>query len=375
MPVREVERRVVFFGTYDDALHPRVRSLIDGMHALGHEVIEVVEPSGVSTAERVAIAKRPWKALGIVGSSWAQRRRLRRAARSCGRADLVVVGYLGVFDAPRAARWFDAPVVLDHLAPVAETLSDRGAHPIVRIVGRLIDRRAERVVDLVAVDTDEARELVRHGSRVVTVPVGCGNNWFEAGDRRRASGHQGPLRVIFYGLFTPLQGIGTIVEAAAATASDDIAWTIVGQGQEGRLVEPLIGRAGIELLPWCEPADLPELLARHDVCLGVFGAGSKARRVVPNKVVQGMATGCAIVTSDSDPQQRLLGDAAVFVPSNDSAALIAAIRGLAADRKRTADLGRAARSVADERLSPAAVAGRLWDAAVSLPPRGAENEH
>ena len=44
-------------------------------------------------------------------------------------------------------------------------------------------------------------------------------------------------------------------------------------------------------------ADLPALVAGHDVCLGIFGTGDKALRVVPNKVFQGAAAGCAIVTS------------------------------------------------------------------------------
>ena len=38
-------------------------------------------------------------------------------------------------------------------------------------------------------------------------------------------------------------------------------------------------------------------------------------RVVPNKVFQGAAAGCAVVTSDTAPQRRALGDAAVFVPA------------------------------------------------------------
>ena len=58
-------------------------------------------------------------------------------------------------------------------------------------------------------------------------------------------------------------------------------------------------------------------MARHDVCLGIFGTGPKALRVVPNKVFQGAAAGCALVTSDTPPQRRLLGDAAVLVPPGD----------------------------------------------------------
>ncbi len=358
-------RHVVFFGTYDDRLHPRVRSLIDGAGELGYRVTEVTAPSGLSTSDRVRLARRPWEIVGVLGALAGQRRELRRQARRIDDADVVIVGYLGVIDAPRASAWFDAPVVLDHLAPVAETLEDRGMSAPVVLAGRWLDRRAERAVDLVVVDTDEARALVGEGA-VATVPVGCGRNWFDAGERRVEADPDGPLRVIFYGLFTPLQGIPTIVEAAHRTASTSIEWTIVGSGQERDIADRLEGHPHIRLLDWCDPADLPALLASHDVCLGVFGGGPKAIRVVPNKVVQGLATGCAVVTSASPPQRRLLEGNALLVPVDDAEALTAAIERLAADRELAAELGRRGRAVADAELSPAAVAGRLLSAAFSL---------
>ena len=64
-------------------------------------------------------------------------------------------------------------------------------------------------------------------------------------------------------------------------------------------------------------AELPALVAGHDVCLGIFGSAAKAARVVPNKVFQGAAAGCALVTSDTPPQRRVLDGAAVLVPPGD----------------------------------------------------------
>ena len=81
------------------------------------------------------------------------------------------------------------------------------------------------------------------------------------------------------------------------------------------------GGDGVDWLDWVAPADLPALVADHDVCLGIFGRGDKALRVVPNKVFQGAASGCAVVTSDTAPQRRALGDCAVLVPPGDPEAL------------------------------------------------------
>jgi glycosyltransferase involved in cell wall biosynthesis len=103
------------------------------------------------------------------------------------------------------------------------------------------------------------------------------------------------------------------------------------------------------------PADLPALVAGHDVCLGIFGRGDKALRVVPNKVFQGAAAGCAVVTSDTAPQRRALGECAVLVPPGDPQALAAALRALADDRDRLQALRTGAWTLARERFVPEAV--------------------
>src|SRR6201999_1086001 len=113
----------------------------------------------------------------------------------------------------------------------------------------------------------------------------------------------------------------------------DIEVTMVGSGQEYEAAR--VAAAGNEQVRWRDlvaPDELRRLVAASDVCLGIFGTGAKARRVVPNKIYQGAAAGCAIVTSDTAPQRRVLGDAAVLVPPGDPEALADALLRLAADR-------------------------------------------
>jgi glycosyltransferase involved in cell wall biosynthesis len=74
--------------------------------------------------------------------------------------------------------------------------------------------------------------------------------------------------------------------------------------------------------------------------------------VVPNKVFQGAAAGCAIVTSGTGPQRRLLGEAVAYVPAGDPAALAALLRRLARDPAELERLRSAARALAAERLTP-----------------------
>ena len=69
----------------------------------------------------------------------------------------------------------------------------------------------------------------------------------------------------------------------------------------------LAGRGDVTWRDWVPTAELPGLVASHDVCLGIFGDTDKALSVVPTKVYQGAAAGCASITSDTAPQRRGVG--------------------------------------------------------------------
>jgi glycosyltransferase involved in cell wall biosynthesis len=104
------------------------------------------------------------------------------------------------------------------------------------------------------------------------------------------------------------------------------------------------------------------------VCLGIFGTTAKARNVVPTKVFQGAAAGCAIVTSDTAPQRGALADAAVYVPAGSADALAAALASLADDPDLLHRLRSAAARRAASEFTAAGVVNplRAWlsDAAV-----------
>jgi glycosyltransferase involved in cell wall biosynthesis len=179
---------------------------------------------------------------------------------------------------------------------------------------------------------------------------------------------------VFYGLYTPLQGTPTIGAALGklAAASTPIEVTMIGRGQdEAETKSAAAANQSVHWRDWVPATELPQVVASHDVCLGIFGTGEKARRVVPNKVFQGAAAGCAIVTSDTAPQRRVFGDAAVLVPPGDADALATGLLELASDRDRLAELRAAARGLAEKRYSPAQVVAPLIEKIVRLRARHA----
>ena len=357
--------RLLFFGTYDAGRHPRVRVLQEGFAAHGDEIIECNIPLDVDTSERVRILREPWR-LPLFGvrilAAWSG---LWRKSRQLPAVDAVVVGYMGHFDIHLARRLRPKTIlVLDHLIFAEDTVVDRGvsARRLLSALRRL-DVAALRAADVICVDTGAHRELLPEASRAraVVVPVGAPEQWFSP-PRVLGGSH---LRVIFFGLYTPLQGAPTIGHAIRLLLREHnhVSFTMIGTGQDrAATADAASDSPGVTWRDWVEPDQLPSLVAEHHVCLGIFGTSAKATRVVPNKVFQGAAAGAAIVTSNTAPQMSALAGAGVFVPPGDARALAEAIGQLASDPGRVAELREAAHRRAAEAFRPAVVVEALRDA-------------
>jgi glycosyltransferase involved in cell wall biosynthesis len=357
--------RIVLFGTYEGWRQPRMSVLRDGLRAAGIDAVECNEPLDVDTALRVRMLRRPWLLFSLALRIAARWIRLWRRARRLPKPAAVVVGYMGELDVHLARRsWPDVPLVLDHMTSLTETADDRRVSTGVgRRVLAAIDRAALRTADIVMVDTEEHKNLLtdEQRSRAVVAPIGAGDEWFAAAP----SPEEEWLRVVFYGAYTPLQGAPVIGEAIALLQDGGARarFTMIGDGQDRDRTRRLSGDgAAVRWLPWVDPSELPHVVAAHDVCLGIFGTSPKALRVVPHKVVEGAAAGCAIVTSDTPPQRRTFGDAAVYVRPGDAKELASALKSLAENREHLRELRAAARARAHTTLSARAVAAPLADA-------------
>lgn len=349
--------RVQAFGSFDEVRHPRIGILLDGLAARGVEIDRCNVPLRLSTADRVQLLRQPWRlpllALTLV-KTWIQ---LVRRTRALPVPDAVLVGYLGHFDVLLARRLFRRlPVIHDMLIFASDTARDRGAGGVKQRLLCRLDTAAIGASDLVVVDTDEHLAMLPSTAEGLVVPVGAPLSWVVAEPQPRT----GPLRVVFFGLYTPLQG-APVIGAALAGLDPRIEVTMVGSGQDLAATKALAGARVVRWLDWVEPSDLPALVAEHDVCLGIFAAEGKGTRVVPNKIYQGAAAGCALVTSDTPPQRRALGDAAVLVTPGDPAALADALTALADDPDRLLRLRRTAWTLAQQQFTPEAVVVPLHD--------------
>jgi glycosyltransferase involved in cell wall biosynthesis len=276
--------------------------------------------------------------------------------------DLVLVGYPGHFDMPRARRAAGGrPLVFNPLVSLHDTfVGDRERYKPRSFAARIlaaVDKKALKLADLVVADTEANGDfLARVGDipreRVDVCFVGAEDRLFHAGWRPDE-----PFRCLFVGKLIPLHGVDTIL--AAARLTPEISFRIVGSGQ----LDSLLANApeNVEWIPWVNYDELPRELWGAGCALGVFGTSDKARRVIPNKAYQAIACGAPLVTADTPAARELFTDDvdALLVPPGNPTALAAAVREIASDEALAWRLAAAGRKTYEARASEE-VLGARW---------------
>lgn len=321
--------RIVHFGHFDPS-YSRNRLVSKALRRAGAEVRIITDPSSFV-------------------------RRTPRLLRGLHRtpADLVVIGFPGhadVIAAKMLARLRRTPVMFDAFVSLQESAEDRGsAQPGSARWRRLTveDFIACRLADRVLVDTDA------HGEHFVrdlgTDPRRVRRLWVGADDELM---HPLPVYdhdafcVFVYATFIPLHGLEHVVRAASILEAFgvDVRFDVVGEGDTSAEIRALAQQLGVRSLRFLgrRPYDeLPGLMARSDLCLGIFGTSSKARRVIPNKVFDALACARPVITADSPAARELLqhGHDAWLCAPGDPTAIADAIATLRSDEDLRRTIG------------------------------------
>lgn len=152
-------------------------------------------------------------------------------------------------------------------------------------------------------------------------------------DDRAGSVEGGPMTVLFVGNNVDRKGLGIMLDALERTRSE-VRLDVVTK-------DPVEAREGVTVYGNVEP-DSEELRQRY--WAADLLAMPTLADCVPLAVVEGMAAGLPVVSTEVAAIPELIGDAGVVVPPGDAEALAAAIDRLATDAGRRRELG--ARAVA-----------------------------
>lgn len=330
--------RVVLWGTYDLS-KPRTRILHEGLKAAGVDVIEIHADIWSRFADKSQMSNSDL-ATTLLKNLLTYPALIFRYMRAPAH-DVVFIPYMGQCDILVLwlfARLRGKPVVWDMFISLYDTLvNDRkmvSRWSPVSIIFWSIEWLGTHAATRILFDTKAHADYIAQlfslpDGRIDTVPVGVESDRFPR--QPPPAPHDGPTRVLFYGQFTPLHGIETILKAALSDRGRNHVWRIIGKGQQSELADRKLAYAEtshISRNDWVAYEGLVEEIAQADICLGVFGPSQKAASVVPNKVYQCLSAGRCVITRQSPAMIEAFPTAKLglrLVPHSDHEALLDAI--------------------------------------------------
>ena len=224
-----------------------------------------------------------------------------------GRPNLVWVPCFRQRDAAAAQKWAkrnNVPLIFDPLISAwdKQVFERCKFEPKSRQANSLLKQESAifRRSDMVIADTEAHADLFHAAHRVprdqlAFIPVSAEEGQFT---EQPTSAPKERQKILFYGSFIGLQGPQHIARAAAVVPNAD--WTFIGTGP---LLEECRQIAGdldhVTFLPRVPYEELPLIIGRADILMGIFGDSPKAGRVIPNKVYQALACGRPVVTRRS----------------------------------------------------------------------------
>ncbi|WP_045223624.1 glycosyltransferase [Methyloterricola oryzae] len=250
------------------------------------------------------------------------------------------------------------PIITDHYISLYETGVDREQYKSPRslkaMYHRLLDRLGiEQSTRVIYITRDDAVQFSKsvnaklNPATIRVVPI-C-TAWKPLADPSPSS----TFRVCWWGTWIPLHGLENILEAAAILAREgvDFHLELLGTASKARfryakLIEEL--ELGQHVAIHCDKTFLDGGLQAYlrdncDLALGIFGNSPKARRGIPNKIIDAFAMKLPVLAMDTDGCREFIDPQnEMFVSGNHPAEIAEAIRQIINDpveRKRRAERG------------------------------------
>jgi glycosyltransferase involved in cell wall biosynthesis len=280
-----------------------------------------------------------------------------------GKADTVVVSsptFLSIGSAWLLARLKRARLVVevrDLWPAIFVELGVLTSRPLIGLLERL-ELAAYRAADQVVVVSDGFRQsLIDRGvpaAKVHTIRNGVSLGRFRPDipgrdqERARLGARPGECLVLYAGTHGISHALPRVADAAALVAGQPVRIAFVGGGADKPTLQRRVAELGLDnvtLAPAVPPDEVPALLAAADICLVPLRDVPLFATFIPSKMFEYLAAAKPVIGSVTGETAQLLHEAgAVVVPPEDSDRLGAAIRDLAADPVRRAEMGRRGRA-------------------------------
>jgi len=174
--------------------------------------------------------------------------------------------------------------------------------------------------------------------------------------------------VLFFGLFSPIHGLETIIESAKILSQNkDIIFKFCGDGFEKKSIENLAKKynlTNIQFLGFVDHKILVDNIKKSDVCLGFFRNKGRADRCVSNKVYQTLRSQKPLITQDSEAVREvgLVNEKnCILIQPNNPSKLAEAIILLKNNPELRKKIATSGRSLFQERLSMEKTSKELFE--------------
>ena len=295
--------RILWWGKYGNygPNYPRNRTIQTCLRELGHEIIEF-RPRFSETA----IIESTFKNFGTIDAVWVP----------CFRQRDVNAAY-------KWATKHAVPLIFDPLISAYDKqVFERKKFPAgsLKAIKLLKDETTMfSKADWLIADTECHRQFFAETfsypiENIRTIPVSAEEQLFTPAANPIHSTPPEKPEVLFFGTFISLQGSTYIAEAIQYYSGPAIKLCFLGDGPEQHLCEDIANSRNNPLVDvtfetWVPIEQLADRIKQASICLGVFGKGEKAHRVIPNKVYQSLACNRALITLKCDAYpESLMGD-------------------------------------------------------------------
>ena len=334
--------KILYFGTYDPN-YARNWVLINGLRENGVEVFELRRKSERFSLFRLLIdylkIKKDFDVM-IVGFSGQEVMFLAR---------LLTILRLGWFDYVHHKSGRVKPIIFDaftsHYGGYILDRQKFSKNSFHAKYYRFLDEWSCRLADLVLLDTNAhidffVNEFNLPKEKFRRIWAGANDDIFKPFDSIQVKpfdGTQGKpvsdyhnsngFKIFFFGTYIPLQGVEYILKAAKILEdAREIAFTLVGDGQERKKTEELATKLGLKNVIFkgmMSSEELKNEIANCDVSLGIFGNSPKTSLVIPNKVYIGLAMKKPVITADTEAVRELFNDEDMLLISSSSESALA----------------------------------------------------
>ncbi len=286
------------------------------------------------------------------------------AARRSAPADVVVVSsptFFSILSAWVLAKVKRARLVVEvrDLWPAIFVELGVLTNPTLIRILEALELAAYRAADAVVVVTDGFRDhIVARGipeTKVTTIRNGVDLDRFTpasrdgttAATRARLGATASDTLVLYLGAHGISHGLVSVADAAAKLTGEAVHFAFVGEGAAKQQLAEHVRRhdlGNVTMLPGVPRHEVPALLAAADICLVPLRDVPLFTTFIPSKLFEYLGAGKAVVGAVRGEPAAILEEAgAVVVEPEDPAALAQAIRDLAADPARRAEMGRQGR--------------------------------